>query len=689
MAKSISDKSQHYTFVALNDLKEILEENPKLPQISEMSRKDVRSLKDQMRSFFESVKKIGYKGFSFLKDCKDVRNFVAHTTGDVKDEDIFEYFKTFFSFADKAKSELEQNVRRSYSERKEIRKIEKFGPAEFGNELERKHLTQSIADECDTTLKDDEKLEFSELQSHQEAKKFLQPEDQEQKDLLDFAKNHEELNQQIQEEILETLQTAYDETEITNPKNPFYNENIFMHSLKNLSDEELLKNIPELQKLLYKTKTGKDNSANFDFYAKQYEKLLEPKSDKGKNKKSKTKIDKHQFEILARNLKKDLQKSLQERYTAWQLEEIDKKRKAYLKELYKKIAQFRKLEELLSPFIRNFGRLWDLSKTNFNDYGFDILKMKEFAELLENDKSLQELADLIGRQNGETERYEKELRVKIEIKTEFHPKPAYRGQISGIRLSGEISSALPSALAMSANPKTKLYFNLQVTEKKLPSYSYTNRQKFYREEHGTEEIEVPIKEKEQKGPVIICVDTSGSMNGTPERVAKTITFALAKKCLEEDRKCYLISFSTGIEVQDLSEFEKGNGLLELAKFLRKSFNGGTDAEPALRHSLTLLQRNGWKNADVLVVSDMVMGNLSESVKASIKSQQAKETKFYSLLVGNSGNKNVIEVFDENWSYNINSRDAMYHLIRQTHKLNEYNEHFCTLPGQLPIQKAEE
>ena len=163
------------------------------------------------------------------------------------------------------------------------------------------------------------------------------------------------------------------------------------------------------------------------------------------------------------------------------------------------------------------------------------------------------------------------------------------------------------------------------------------------------------------------------MNGTPERVAKTITFALAKKCLEEERKCYLISFSTGIEVQDLSEFEKGSGLLELAKFLRKSFNGGTDAEPALQHSLALLQKNDWKNADILVISDMVMGNLSESVKTSIKSQQVKETKFYSLLVGNSGNKNVIEVFDENWSYDINSRDAMRHLVRQTHKLNEINK----------------
>ena len=666
--KQISDKSLHYTFVALEELKEILDENPKLPQISEMSRKDIRSLKDQVRSFFESVKNIGYKGFSFLKDCKDVRNFVAHTTGDAKDEDIFEYFKTFFSFADKAKAELEQNVQRSYSERKEIRKFEKFGSSNFGNEIERKALTQSLADAFDNSIKDSEKLPFSKNQAAQEAGKFLQTENQEQKELLDFAKNHEELNQQIQGEILKTLQTAYDETEITDPKNPFYNENIFMRSLKNLSNEVLLKSIPELQKLLYKTKTGKDNSANFDFYKKQYEQLLEPESDENTEQKPKTKIDKHQLEILSRNLKKDLQESLQERYTAWQLEEIDKKRKAYLEELYKKIAQFRKLEELLAPFVKNFGRLWDLSSADFNDYGFEILS--DFADLLENDKSLQELADLIGRQNGETERYEKELREKVEIKTEFHPKPAYRGQISGLRLSGEISSALPSELAMSKNDATKLYFAQKFAENKLLSYAYVNRQKFYREEHGTEEVEIPVKEKELKGPVIICVDTSGSMNGTPERVAKTITFALAKKCLEEERKCYLISFSTGIEVQDLSEFEKGNGLLELAKFLRKSFNGGTDAEPALQHSLRLLQKNDWKNADVLVVSDMIMGNLSESVKTNIRSQQAKETKFYSLLVGNSGNKNVIEVFDENWSYNINSHDAMHHLVRQTYKLHE-------------------
>lgn len=587
---------------------------------------------------------------------------------------------------DRMRSFHESVVKKSYSENKKIRKFEKFGSSKFGDEIERKSLTQSLADALDAMLPDSEKLPFASNSQSTEVSKFLQTQNQTQKDLLDFAKNHSQLNEQIQTEILDTLQNSYEETEITNPENPFYNENIFVQKTQRLLNEELLKNLESHKTELGKTPTGKDNSANFDFYKNEYDEILRqnqddkkqvqdnkdshaeldsPSQKDKKSKKSKEELN-HEFEILSRNLKSDLQKSLTERYMAWQLEEIDKKRRAYLEELYKKIEQFKKLEELLNPFIKDFGRLWDLSKGNFDDYGFEILK--DFSDLLENDTSLKELAELIGRQEAEKERYEKELRDKVEIKTEFHPKSAYRGQISGLRLSGEISSALPTELAMSQNPVTKLYFAQKFAEKKLLSYSYTNQQKSIREEHKQEETEKAVKETEQKGPVIICVDTSGSMHGTPERVAKTITFALAKKCLDEDRKCFLISFSTEIEIQDLSEFEKSNGLEELVKFLRKSFNGGTDASPALEKSLELMQTNEWKNADVLAVTDGEMGGFSAKLISDVNAQKEKKSKFYLLEVGYSGNPEVIKVFDEHWQYDTNARDAMRHLVRKIHEI---------------------
>ena len=583
---------------------------------------------------------------------------------------------------DRMRSFHESLVKKSFSENKKIRKFEKFSSSKFGDEIARKSLTQSLADALDGTLSDSEKLPFASSSQAKEASKFLQIQNQTQKDLLDFAKNHSQLNEQIQVEILDTLQNAYDETEITNSENPFYYENIFVQKAQQFSNEELLKNIDNYKTNLWQTATGKDNSANFDFYKNEYEKVVSTKSKHAKKetvvepvettKKSKksAKDLKHEVEILSRNLKSDLQKSLIERYTAWQLEEIDKKRRAYLDELYKKIEQFKKLEELLNPFIKDFCRLWDLSKGNFDEYGFEILN--DFADLLEKDESLKELAELIGRQEAEKERYEKELRDKVEIKTEFHPKSAYRGQISGLRLSGEISSALPTELAMSQNPVTKLYFAQKFAEKKLLSYSYSNQQKSFREEHRQEEIERAVKETEQKGPVIICVDTSGSMQGTPERVAKTITFALAKKCLDEDRKCFLISFSTDIEVQDLSEFERSNGLAELVKFLRKSFMGGTDASRALEKSLELMQTENWKNADLLAVTDGEMCGFSGKLISDINAQKENKTKFYLLEVGYSGNPEVIKVFDEHWQYDTNSKDSMRHLVRQIYKMGDNN-----------------
>lgn len=691
MANGISDKSRHFSLLALNELGKITQKYASVPKIETLTEEQISWLNERMRSFHESVVKINYNRFTFLSQSKYVRNLLAHSTGADSSEKIAGAWQSFFNFSGHAKAELEANIKRSYSDRKEIRKFEKFGSSKFGDELERKQLSQALADKLDSSLEDSEKLDFAETQSSKEVQKFLEPENTLQKSLLDFAQNHNELNQQIRSEILDTLQNAYYETEITNPDNPFYAENLFVHKANQLSDADLLKKLAEHKKNLCATQTGKDNSANFDFYQKQYEEILR-KAKNGKNN-GHTELDSasqkqetpnrvrgdlsversrnHEFEILSRNLKADLQKSLTERYTAWQLEEIDKKRRAYLEELYKKIEQFKKLEELLNPFIKKFGRLWDLSAGSFDDYGFEILK--DFADLLENDESLKELVDLIGRQEAEKEIFEKELREKTEIKTEYHPKPAYRGQISGLRLSGEISSALPTELAMSKNPATKLYFSQKFAEKKLLSYAYINRQKSYRTETVTEEIEVAKKETEQKGPVIICVDTSGSMHGTPERVAKTITFALAKKCLEEERKCFLISFSTNIEVQDLSDFKASNGLEALVSFLRKSFNGGgTDASPALEKSLELMQTNVWKNADVLAVTDGEMGGFSNKLISNVNSQKEKKSKFYLLEVGYSGNPEVIKVFDEHWQYDTNARDSMRHLVRQMHKIGEEN-----------------
>jgi len=46
------------------------------------------------------------------------------------------------------------------------------------------------------------------------------------------------------------------------------------------------------------------------------------------------------------------------------------------------------------------------------------------------------------------------------------------------------------------------------------------------------ECEQDVELDESQGPMIICVDTSGSMSGSPETVAKAVTLFMASKARE-------------------------------------------------------------------------------------------------------------------------------------------------------------
>ena len=107
------------------------------------------------------------------------------------------------------------------------------------------------------------------------------------------------------------------------------------------------------------------------------------------------------------------------------------------------------------------------------------------------------------------------------------------------------------------------------------------------------------------GPIIACVDTSGSMYGAPEVTAKALLLALAKEAVKSGRKCYVISFSVEIETLDLSTFKGGGAMEKLIGFLNMSFWGGTDIDPAIRECLRMLKGEEYRNSDVIMISDFI------------------------------------------------------------------------------------
>lgn len=670
-------KSRRFSRKALERINEISQKYPSgisdIDSISEEARAWIEKKIQQTR---ECLKKVHFPSLpSWWEILRLSRNKTAHQTEDFTDKEFSDLSGKLFSNIKKISTDLNSNINRYHHNSKKKRKFENFASASLGSESERKQLVDAMEDMLAPIEPKDIKIEFpknnfsqlaentlSEILSHDGAKEYV--------------RSHEGISENIQTDILEWLQKTQS---VLDKENPFLEEAVFILQQKKLSAQEIASDLAsEKSKIHYHykrlpsvsdSKRGPiaPSSLNFDFYEKEFIDQKKTKKDEksGEQKISWKSVEK--IETLRRNFINDMEQNLIERKNMWEQNRIDEMRKAFLEELYKKIDNFIRLEKLLSPFIKTLGRFWDLSENTFETSGFEILE--QFSKLLDQDESLRELAELLGKQSLAQSLFEKEMRDKIVIKTEWHPKPAYRGEIDGLRYSNDISSVLPNELALLKNPAAKKLFQLKFAQKQLLSFKYQNDMEDLKEE--TVQEETSVEKKEPKGPIIICVDTSGSMHGTPENIAKTITFALSKIAIEEERKCYLISFSTSIETLDLTDFS-ANPIDRLVQFLRMSFHGGTDATPALKHAVKMLSENEWKNADVLMISDFVMQTLDNDIKTQIEYAQEDNTNFHSLVIGSSGNNAAINCFNHNWFYDTNNPQANRHLVEQIHEIRTHN-----------------
>jgi len=166
------------------------------------------------------------------------------------------------------------------------------------------------------------------------------------------------------------------------------------------------------------------------------------------------------------------------------------------------------------------------------------------------------------------------------------------------------------------------------------------------------------------------VDTSGSMHGTPEYVAKVLCFAILRIALLEKRKCFLISFSTGIKTLELTDLKRN--LPALIEFLIFSFQGGTDAAPALVEAIRQVQTKDYNKADVLMISDFIMAGVNTSIEKSIEKCKEKGTRFHSLVISSVGNPQALQIFDNNLIYTMDSYNAFKPVLKNIRYINSRN-----------------
>lgn len=147
------------------------------------------------------------------------------------------------------------------------------------------------------------------------------------------------------------------------------------------------------------------------------------------------------------------------------------------------------------------------------------------------------------------------------------------------------------------------------------------------QEQENKENKAGNKVNRNRGPMIVCLDTSGSMQGTPENVAKALVLQCISVAKKEKRACFVYLFGSKGEVKEMELTPDKAGLEQMILFLSMSFGGGTDVEGPLNMALERSDEKQWQQADILLVSD---GEFSVSSGLSRKISNRKEQRGMSV-----------------------------------------------------------
>ena len=172
---------------------------------------------------------------------------------------------------------------------------------------------------------------------------------------------------------------------------------------------------------------------------------------------------------------------------------------------------------------------------------------------------------------------------------------ASRNEVHGTHRSDDLMRMLPSELLNLEDDTLESLFYARLLEKNLVCYELQG--------HSFVNGEQSEQHSKRTGPVVACLDTSGSMDGAPLRKAKALLLAIANILEAEDRSLHVLLFGATGQLHEFS-MNAHNDCAGLLRFLRQGFGGGTDYEAPLGRALDIVAREpAYQKADVLMISD--------------------------------------------------------------------------------------
>lgn len=298
---------------------------------------------------------------------------------------------------------------------------------------------------------------------------------------------------------------------------------------------------------------------------------------------------------------------------------------------------------------------WDQIRGLLRAVGWqDVLRIRKLLE------SLPELAGVIRRlgRARQTEEIDESSRATVEVMEQaqaLQPQrrsvrvPDLPGETRGIQRSDRIARMLPAEALLLGHPRLRLVWHARRAERALLCYEDDDRMEESALHAATVWQPQPEPQPEKRlemGPILVCVDTSGSMQGGAEAVAKATVLEAMRTAHAQKRPCHLFAFGGPDEVVEMELTVDADGIARVIHFLGQAFRGGTDICGPLEKTLKKLEETNWQLADLLLASDGEFGATPDLVARLERAKSERGLRVQAVLIGDRETIGLLELADD-------------------------------------------
>lgn len=226
--------------------------------------------------------------------------------------------------------------------------------------------------------------------------------------------------------------------------------------------------------------------------------------------------------------------------------------------------------------------------------------------------------------------------------------PDAPGELTGVHFSTRLDRMLPCEAVLLRHPVASRLWRARQAEGRLLAWETEAVLTDWRPDPTARPAAANADtrpEPLERGPILLCLDTSGSMRGAPEHIAKAVAIAALRAAHEAGRGCRLIAFGGPDELVERDLGRGAAGLQALLDLMGQSFDGGTDIQTPIEQAIAAVHEARWRSADLLIVSDGEFGCVPATLARLDEAKARFGLRVQGVLVGDRETLGLLEVCD--------------------------------------------